>query len=369
MEPVADDGADVGFDFGIRADAHGGKHPEALLLQVFEDGAGLLDIVPVRPGAMGIVEDGSGTNQTAHLVQPALGVRLHPFQRGGREVDMAPGVAAKGPAGALQLRNNGLHRLALFLPVGFQFIIPHLGVRVGAVAQDALVAGEAQAAFGAEGGEVGMLPDELVQNGDGVQILGDDLVALGVQAVAPDQAVVTDDEFVGEAVLDHIIVVVHIVVGDDEGLFALGDVEGVPHHHRLAAGVGAFAPYVIDVHQHIAPVIYALENFVIFVHCDHPVIDAVGLTVAVKGQLRVGHDGVEEQMLHHAVPRYIGHAVHGAPVNGGGGDDVWLLLGFLRLLGRLRGGVGGLRLRSVIAGLGGRVRLGRAAAGGEGEGQ
>ena len=74
-------------------------------------------------------------------------------------------------------------------------------------------------------------------------------------------------------------------------------------------------------------------------------------------------------MLHHAVPRYIGHAVHGAPVNGGGGDDVWLLLGFLRLLGRLRGGVGGLRLRSVIAGLGGRVRLGRAAAGGEGEGQ
>ena len=143
----------------------------------------------------------------------------------------------------------------------------------------------------------------------------------------------------------------------------------VPHHHRLTIGVGAFAPYVIDVHQHIAPVIYALENFVIFVHCDHPVIDAVGLTVAVKGQLRVGHDGVEEQMLHHAVPRYIGHAVHGAPVNGGGGDDVWLLLGFLRLLGRLRGGVGGLRLRSVIAGLGGRVRLGRAAAGGERTGQ
>ena len=98
-------------------------------------------------------------------------------------------------------------------------------------------------------------------------------------------------------------------------------------------------------------------------------VHPVGLTVAVKGQLRVGHDGVEKQMLHHAVPRYIGHAVHGAPVNGGGGDDVWLLLGFLRLLGRLRGGVGGLRLRSVIAGLGGRVRLGRAAAGGERTGQ
>ena len=214
-----------------------------------------------------------------------------------------------------------------------------------------------------------MLPDKLVQNGHGVQILRDDLVALRVQPIAPDETVLSQEQLVGKAILEHIVIVIHIVIGEDQGLFALRDVEGVPDHYRLAVGVGAFAPYVIDVHQHIAPVIYALENFVIFVHCDHPVIDAVGLTVAVKGQLRVGHDGVEKQMLHHAVPRYIGHAVHSAPVNGGGGDDVWLLLGFHRLLGRPRGGVGGLRLRSVIAGLGGRVRLGRAAAGGEGEGQ
>ena len=58
-----------------------GEHPEALLLQVSENGAGLLDVVPVRPGAVGVVENGGGANQTAYLVQPALCIRLHPLQR------------------------------------------------------------------------------------------------------------------------------------------------------------------------------------------------------------------------------------------------------------------------------------------------
>ena len=50
------------------------------------------------------------------------------------EVDVAPGVTAEGPAGALQLRDDGLHRLTFLQTVGLQFIIPDLGVRVGAVA-------------------------------------------------------------------------------------------------------------------------------------------------------------------------------------------------------------------------------------------
>ena len=80
MEPVADHRTDVGFDFGIGTDAHGGEHPEALLLQILENGAGALDIIPVGPGTVGVVENGGGAYQTAHLIHPALGVRLHPLQ-------------------------------------------------------------------------------------------------------------------------------------------------------------------------------------------------------------------------------------------------------------------------------------------------
>ena len=181
-----------------------------------------------------------------------------------------------------------------------------------------------------------MFPNELVQNGDGVQILRDHLVALRIQAVAPDQAVVPDDELIGKPILDHVIVIVHIVVGDNEGLFALRDVKGVPHHHRLAIGVGAFAPDVVDIHQHIVVVVDALEDLVVLIHRHHPVVNAVGLRVAVKSQLRIGHDGMEEQMLHNAVPRHIGHAVHRSPVNGGRGDGIRLRLGFLRLCGGVR---------------------------------
>ena len=134
MKPVTDHGADVGFDFGVRADSDGGEDPKALLLQIPENRTGLLYIVSVRPGAVGIVEDGGGAHQTADLIQPALCIRLHPLQRGGREIDMSPCMASERPAGALELGDDGLHRLPLLLPVGLQLIIPHLRVRVGAVA-------------------------------------------------------------------------------------------------------------------------------------------------------------------------------------------------------------------------------------------
>ena len=47
---------------------------------------------------------------------------------------MAPGVAAEGPAGALQLRDNGLDGFDLFLAVGLPLRRPVFLVRLGAVA-------------------------------------------------------------------------------------------------------------------------------------------------------------------------------------------------------------------------------------------
>ena len=181
-----------------------------------------------------------------------------------------------------------------------------------------------------------MLPDELVQNGDSVQILRDNLIALRVQTIAPDKTIVPDDELVGKAILEHIVIIVYIVIGENQRLFALREVQRVADHDRLTVCVRALAPHIAYVHQNIAPVIDALQNFVILVHCYHPVIDSVRLGIAVKGQLGIGHNGVEKEVLHDTVPRRVGHAVHSAPINGGGGNDV----GFrLRLRGsfRLRG--------------------------------
>ena len=261
-------------------------------------------------------------------------------------------MAAEGPAGALELGDDGLHSLPLPLAVGLLGIVPVLGVGIGAVAQDALVAGEAQAALGAEGGEVRVLADELIQDGQGVQVLGDHLVALGVLAPAPEEAVVSKDELVGEAVLEHIVIVVDIVVGEDEGLLALRDVEGVADHLGLAVLAGGLAPDVVDVHQDVAVVVDALEDLVVLVHRDHPVVDAVGLAVAVKGQLGIGHHRVEEEMLHDVVPGDVGDAVLAAALGHhlGIGDDVGL--GF-------RGGVG-----VFLRGGGGAAGAARAAGGG-----
>ena len=178
METVADDGADVRFDLRIGADAHRGEDPEALALEIAEDGAGLLHVVAVRPGAVGIVEDGGGAHQAAHLVQPLLRVGLDGLQRLFGQVDMAPGVAAESPAGALQLRDDRRHGFPLFLSVGLELRRLVGAVGLGAVAQNAAVAGEAQATLGPEGGEVRML---LHKFGKGIGRTTFRQTALGIQ--------------------------------------------------------------------------------------------------------------------------------------------------------------------------------------------
>ena len=319
VEPVADDGADVLLDIAEALDAHGGKDPEALALEVPEHRAGVLPVVAVGPLPVGVEQDGGGAHQAAHLVEPPLGVCLDGLHGLGAQADVAPGVAAEGPAGALELRDDGLHRLNLPLAVGLLGLGPALGVRLGPVAQDALVAGEAQAPLGAEGGEVRVLLHELVQDGDGVQVPADHLVALGVLAPGGDLAGLADDQLVGKAVLEHIVVVIGVVVGEDQGLFALRQVEGVLHHLGLTVLAGGLAPHIADVHQNIALVIDALEDLVVLVHRHHVVVQAVGLGVPVEGQLRIGDDGMEEQMLHNAVIGHIGHPVPDAALRHHGG--------------------------------------------------
>ena len=73
-------------------------------------------------------------------------------------------MTAEGPAGALELCDNRLHRLDLLLAVGLPLRGPlHILIRLGAVAQDAIVTGKSNARFCAAVGEIRVLFDEIIQ--------------------------------------------------------------------------------------------------------------------------------------------------------------------------------------------------------------
>ena len=150
-----------------------------------------------------------------------------------------------------------------------------------------------------------MLQDKLVQDGGGVQVLSEEgLLGVGVGALGPDLAVVPHHQLGGKAPLQHILIVVHVVKGDDQRFFPLGEPERVADHMGTAL-VGDLAPDVLHGHQNIALVIDALQNLVVLVYRHHPVVqtDALGFgqRALMEGVLGIGDDGVEEQVLHHLV--------------------------------------------------------------------
>ena len=154
-----------------------------------------------------------------------------------------------------------------------------------------------------------MVLHKLVQNGDGIQIPGNHLIALRVLAPGGDFAVVPQDELPGEAVGEHVFIVIGIVKGEHQRFFPLWEVEGVFHHVGLPVLTGNLAPDAVDVHQDIPLVVDALKDLFILIGGDHVIIDAVGLAVPIEGQLRIGHHRVKKQMLHHTVVGDIGDAV------------------------------------------------------------
>ena len=190
------DSGEIILNIGEGVDPYAGEDPETLALEVLELGAGLMPVVPVGAGAVGIEEDIGGTHQRTHLLGPADGVPLDPVQihLGRVQVDMAPGVGAEGPASVLEALDDGLDRLDLGLAVGVKggtagVVGGDVDVVLGPVAQDALIAGEGEAALGAVEGEVRVGPDKLVQNGSGVQILGEEgLLGVGIGALSPQMS-------------------------------------------------------------------------------------------------------------------------------------------------------------------------------------
>ena len=70
---------------------------------------------------------------------------------------------------------------------------------------------------------------------------------------------------------------------------------------RRSGSIGFLRPHLIHVDEDVVIVIDALKHFVIFTDRDHIGVDALFLIVAVKGELGIGDQGVEEKMLHNAV--------------------------------------------------------------------
>ena len=203
-----------------------------------------------------------------------------------------------------------------------------------------------------------MLQHELIQDGGGVQLLGEEgLLGEGVGALGPDLAVLPQHQLGGEALGQHVVVVIHVVKGDDQGFLALGEHEGVALHALDAVLAGDLAPHIPHVHQDVALVIDALEDLLELVRRHHPVVQALlpilGHRVG-EGELGVGDHRVEEQVLHHLI---------GAP---GLGELLLAPVGAHRLIGvglRRGGGRGGGHGHGGV--VGGLLRA--AAAGGHGE--
>ena len=184
-----------------------------------------------------------------------------------------------------------------------------------------------------------MLLYELVQDSYGIKILGYDLVALGVETVAPYISVVTYYELVGESVFEHVLVVIHVVVGEDHGLFALGDHEGVALHSGVAGVVGVLGPDVVDIDKNVIVVVEGLEYLVVLADGHHPVVNAFFLGVAVKGQFRICNDRVEEDVLHnavilHKIVELVGDILGGGSAGGCEGGSGLVLVGQLIFGGR-----------------------------------
>ena len=107
--------------------------------------------------AEGEEDDVAGTGEGLHLVLPLGGVGDEVFHGDLSHVPVAPAVGGQLPAVVPQaLRHGGGH-----LPVGFVGGRFAVGGR-GAVAQNAVVAGEGQDALGSLVGKAGMLLNEAV---------------------------------------------------------------------------------------------------------------------------------------------------------------------------------------------------------------
>ena len=170
------------------------------------------------------------------------------------------------------------------------------------VAEGAGIAGEGHDALGALPGELGMLLDVGIQNGHHVAVIGG-LAALHRQhlfAVVDDGAAHDGDhvalvvhvQTAGEAVIQHIVVIIHVVDGQHQGLFAGGQVD------VLEDGLAVhLLHHVGDIVENEAGLLQQGQHGLELGHGGHEVVVAGLFPVTVKGEGGVGSQTVEEDVV------------------------------------------------------------------------
>ena len=231
-------------------------------------------------------------DQLTHVILPLLIVRFKLGERNLAVVSVAPAVGSQLPAVIAQ----ALCDLANFLAICLDVRVFPLVRRIGAVAEDTVIAGHGNDALGTAVGEVGMLFYELIQNRD--EVVGAD----GNRAVVHDHlieglAVRSHNDVLRKAVSVHVLVIVDIVLGENKSGFA-GREHDIAPDHLLAAGLGIvdLVGDVVDAHQDIALVVHRLHHLLELGLGRHDVVVAVLAIVAVKGLLVVHDERMEEDV-------------------------------------------------------------------------
>lgn len=154
-------------------------------------------------------------------------------------------------------------------------------------------------------GKVGVLREEVVQQRHEI-VAAVECLAVGVHVFACEFAVPHQQAggkavaaLVGLAVavaVGHVFVVAHVVLRHDDGRFPGGEVNVARDVLRRAVGLLLRPGDVVNVHEHEAPLVQALQHGVEFFDRDHELVVAALLGVAVKGAGSVCDERVEKDV-------------------------------------------------------------------------
>ena len=140
-----------------------------------------------------------------------------------------------------------------------------------------------------------MLLDEVLQQRN--QIVGAGGHGAVVQRhLTGGLSVLADHHAGGEAVVQHVVVVTHVVLGHDKGLFALRQHDLAVDKAEISILVRLFIGHVVEAHQHVTALVHGVQNALKLVRCGHHGIVALGIRIPVKGLGRVHDQGVEENV-------------------------------------------------------------------------
>ena len=289
--------------------------------------------VPVSDlGPEGVEDDVGGSDEGFHLAFPFVRVGHKFFIGDGSQVPVSPAVAGQFPAVVSQTLGQLADRLPVLLNVGVDSLVGG----IGAVSHNPVVSGEGDDGSGSLVGEIRMLLDKVLQQGDQVVRAGDGGAVVQIH-LAGGLAVLPDHQAAGKAIPFHIFIVADIILGHDERLFPLRQHNISFHKGRNAVFIRHLISHIVDAHQHVAPVVHGLDDLQKFIFGGHHLVIAVLPGVSVKSLGGVHDQGVE---------KYVGDFRHIRPYQSGfrgfvAGDGRlnFLLIGVFALRQKGDGGV------------------------------